>query len=907
MDLTRPVHRSGLGEPRWRPTAVAALSLVLLIGCSTPSGPENATESVTGPAASDTRVRNAVLPTPQSGSGAGDGRDGTFTRTEPLIPLNVDKFVQADRVMAPLLPTKWIITSAQLKQFEIAATASPLIPVIVQLNVAFDPVERAAVLRKGQTTPSKKPYIAGSNDPQLVAAADELFAWYQKVAGPLDSRRARSTDLFAASAAYWGEAGAKASPGADRSIRASDYAAQLGQGPFMRLLLTIGEVRELGSSGRVANLSVDQMVSPTTGRSTDEIGSVAPARFNGLNGSGTTVAVIDTGVLSSHPAFAGRIVAEACFSGGGDCPGGAVQSDSAAPCTFSAECDHGTHVAGIAMGVAVTAGQMPVSTGEPDLMIWTGGVAPGANLFALNASTQKADGRPGFWGSDLALALGEVANRATRHNVVAVNMSLGSGTSVNGRYTAACDALTDADAVAVRTNIATLLAQNVATVASAGNGSDVDGVGWPACLSEVVAVSNSQGGQVWTSSNVGAITDLFAPGTSINSAIVSGDAMDRPGFGPKTGTSMAAPHVTGAWAILRQIFPDLNVASVLTLLKESGVPLADQRTGGTHTKPRLDLSSSLPVATTWNTSKVTEIPDRRLVISEGAAAVPSRRDGAFEATISVPLDDATRRFLASSQLGYRAVYFTVRGGRATVANVNGRALSPQLIGMSRGACRPEEPLRAYKVLLPLSQLSFYNGVLRTTVIVWTEPGAVMDGASMLLVSPRLQTAAREGVVISEGLAVLSDQSPTVRMDIGSRRDLIGLPASFHLVVADGQDAAETAVGIFTSTISRGRAVTLANRISGSDGAHWDDRTFDLTGLRLTGRPAVAVMGHPRVTTPRDCLAVVAAALNIGRRPTTEADIAPPATELIPSLPSGSGLILQPVTQPLAAPPPERIP
>jgi subtilisin family serine protease len=901
MKITSSTLTCRTREQRWRRSVVVVLGLALLIGCSTPSGPESAVGSIPG----ETRVRNAISPTPQSTSGA--GLNGTFTSTAPPVPFNVDKYIQADRVMARLLPSRWVISPEELKRFGLAASVSPLIPVIVQLNVAFDPVVRAAALRKGETSLSKRPYIAGSNDPALTAAADELFAWYQKVAGPLDSRRIRSVDLAAAAAAYWGEPVVKASTGNDRSVRASDYVAQLGQGPFMRLLLTVDEVRELGSSGRVANLSVDRMSLLTTENSTEEIGTLGPAQFYGLDGSGTSVAVIDTGVLSGHPAFAGRIVAEACFSGGGDCPGGAVQSDSAAPCTFHNQCDHGTHVAGIAMGVAVTAGQMPDPTGDPDRVIWTGGVAPGANLFALNASTQRADGLPGFWRSDLALALGEVANRATRHNVVAVNMSLGSGTSATGRYTSACDTLADADAVAVRTNIATLLAQNVATVATAGNGSDVNGVGFPACLSEAVAVSNSIGNQVWASSNVGAITDLFAPGVNINSAVVSGDAMDQPGFGRKTGTSMAAPHVTGAWAILRQILPDLNVASVLTLMKESGVPLTDQRTGGTHTKPRLDLRSSLPVATTWNTSRVTEIPDRRLVISEGAAAVPSRIAGAFEAAISVPLDEATRRFLASGQLGYRAVYFTVRGGRATVANVNGQAWRPQLIGMSRGVCRPEEPLRAYKVLLPLSQLSFFNGALRTIVTVWTEPGAVMDGASVLVVSPRIQAASREGVVISEGLAVLSDQSPTVRMDIGSRRDLIGLPSSFHLVVADGQDAAETAVGIYTSTISRGRAVTLANRMSGSDGAHWDDRTFDLTGLRLTGRPTVAVMGHPRVSTPRDCLAVVAAALNIGRRPTTEADIAPPATELIPSLPSGSGLILQPVTQPLPAPPPERIP
>jgi hypothetical protein len=117
MNLAHPVPVFGSREPRWRRAAVATLSLILLIGCSTPSGPENATESV----ASDTRVRNALVPAPQSGSGAGSGQDGTFTTAESLAPFNVDKYVRPDRVMAPIKPSKWIITSAQLKQFEIAA------------------------------------------------------------------------------------------------------------------------------------------------------------------------------------------------------------------------------------------------------------------------------------------------------------------------------------------------------------------------------------------------------------------------------------------------------------------------------------------------------------------------------------------------------------------------------------------------------------------------------------------------------------------------------------------------------------------------------------------------------------------------------------------------------------------
>ena len=85
----------------------------------------------------------------------------------------------------------------------------------------------------------------------------------------------------------------------------------------------------------------------------------APAAWNvGFDGTGTAIAVLDTGVDKQHLFLAGKVVDEACFSTAvpgmslSTCPNGLDEQlgpGAAAPCAM-ADCRHGTHVAGIAAG-----------------------------------------------------------------------------------------------------------------------------------------------------------------------------------------------------------------------------------------------------------------------------------------------------------------------------------------------------------------------------------------------------------------------------------------------------------------------------------------------------------------------------------------------------------------------------
>ncbi|WP_331303647.1 S8 family serine peptidase [Methylobacterium oryzae] len=111
----------------------------------------------------------------------------------------------------------------------------------------------------------------------------------------------------------------------------------------------------------MALVTKDTPIPPTLMDSVPQIGA-ARAHGLGLDGHGYVVAVLDTGVDGAHPALAGSLAAEACFSTPSSaqykprslCPGGhdvSLVLGAARGCPASIEgCEHGTHVAGIIAG-----------------------------------------------------------------------------------------------------------------------------------------------------------------------------------------------------------------------------------------------------------------------------------------------------------------------------------------------------------------------------------------------------------------------------------------------------------------------------------------------------------------------------------------------------------------------------
>lgn len=273
-------------------------------------------------------------------------------------------------------------------------------------------------------------------------------------------------------------------------------------------------------------------------RSVPQIG--APTAWAaGFDGTGTKVAVLDTGIDTGHPDFADKVVAEQDFSGTG---------------STGDKFGHGTHVA------STVAGSGAKSGGKYK------GVAPGARL--LNAKVLDDDGG----GNDSGIIAG--MEWAVAQGADVVNLSLG-GTDLPG-----VDPLEEA--------VNRLSAESDALfVIAAGNEGDGERtVGSPGSAaaaltvgavdkSDALAGFSSRGPRVGDS---GVKPDLTAPGVDITAAAASGSRLedwypsDVPGYLTIEGTSMATPHVAGAAAILAQQHPDWGGERLKAVLTGSTKP-----------------------------------------------------------------------------------------------------------------------------------------------------------------------------------------------------------------------------------------------------------------------------------------------------------------------------------------------
>ena len=286
--------------------------------------------------------------------------------------------------------------------------------------------------------------------------------------------------------------------------------------------------------------------------------NVWPISVSGTNitGKNVTVCVVDTGIDYTHTALGGCIGVGCKVLGGYDY----VNSDD----NPIDDNSHGTHAAGI---IASSDGTYK-------------GVAPEASLIAM-----KSFDATGYAPSqNIANGIKWCVDNSATYNIKIISMSFGDG-SVYNSTSCPNDTLIDPQLDAAHS-------AGILLVASSGNSHGTTGVTYPACHSDVIAVgaTGRDDDNIQSFSNSGENLDMLAPGASITSTVLSN------GFGSMSGTSMAAPHISGAAALLIQYIKlkegrTLMPGQAEDRLEDSGKLVNDTRNG--IVRPRVNILAAI--------------------------------------------------------------------------------------------------------------------------------------------------------------------------------------------------------------------------------------------------------------------------------------------------------------------------
>ncbi|MET9696618.1 S8 family serine peptidase [Streptomyces sp. NPDC006529] len=430
----------------------------------------------------------------------------------------------------------------------------------------------AALPREDGTQPlvqtrqsGKDVYVYPESAAEALAAGtvdEQLFNVTGLIRQGYDDAHAKKLPLIAV---YDGLDTARSAPAAPRgaerslvlgSIGAVALSADKAQAATFWSDVTAKAAARTRGAGGLKKLWLDGKVRANLERSTRQVN--APAAWAaGYDGSGATVAVLDTGVDLDHPDLKGRVAESKNFT----------DSD-----TDADRQGHGTHTTSTVGGSGAASGGAKK------------GVAPGARLLSGKVLNDSGSGLDSWIIAGMEWA---VASKAD-----VVSMSLGDPSRT------ACDDPMSAAAERLAESGGTLF------VIAAGNSGPGDNtVSSPGCTPGVLtvgAVDRDDTTASFSSRGPAGLAhtlkpEIAAPGVQISAAAMGGRGVYA--YQAMSGTSMATPHVAGAAAIVKQRHPDWTAQQVKAALvgsAETGIPGDVRETGG----GRLDVQRAIGTTVT---------------------------------------------------------------------------------------------------------------------------------------------------------------------------------------------------------------------------------------------------------------------------------------------------------------------
>lgn len=314
------------------------------------------------------------------------------------------------------------------------------------------------------------------------------------------------------------------SAGTDLSTLPEGVEVHGGSGVVHTATATLESIDALSEMDSVRRIVACRRLRPNMDVAAQRAGTIALRHRTGLSGKGIVVGIIDTGIETDHPAFAGRILRlwDQTLPGPGVAQvnyGMELMGDMQQLSQDTV--GHGTHVAGIAAGLG------------NDLTGVTG-VAYGANIKILPVKVCGPSGCP-------SSAIVNGIKFAADNGAAAINLSLG------GRF----------GSTAEQQALQYALGKNSLPLCATGNDGSRTNISYPAKFPECVAVGATDWGDARASySNAGNEIDVSAPGGDSEDAngysyILS--SYNDGGYVFMAGTSMATPQVAGLAGLLHAV------------------------------------------------------------------------------------------------------------------------------------------------------------------------------------------------------------------------------------------------------------------------------------------------------------------------------------------------------------------